>query len=172
MVAFLIQPNEGGSSSARELECHDEAHAAARAAALGLDRIFHYPPADDATPFTVYLAGAAADGRVLAFCKRSADVPRDPGFWTTLHRWTVAPSGGRAAAYPVLSARLLPPSPNGGSQNTAEHIRRWVDRSLDALTVHHVRRAADSALAAPPMPAAAAAAPKRGKRPITALNRW
>jgi hypothetical protein len=156
MVAFLI-PTEG--ASARELECHDEAHAAARAAALGLDRTFHYPPADDATPFTVYLA--AADDRMLAFCKRSADVPRDPEFWTTLHRWSVAPSGGRAVAYPVLTARLLPPSPNGGSQNTPEHIRRWVDRSLDALTVHHVRRG--GATAAPAM---------RGKRPIAALSRW
>jgi hypothetical protein len=170
MVAFLIQ-NEGREGSVRELECHDEAHAAARATALGLDRIFHYPPADDATPFTVYVAGTATDGRVLVFCKRSADIPRDPDFWTDLHRWSVAPSGGRAVAYPVLSARLLPPSPNGGSQNTPEHIRLWVDRSLDALTVHHVRRAATGAVGIGPG-VTAAAAPKRGKRPITALARW
>lgn len=131
MVAFLV---EGDGSVVREIECHDEPGASHRACALHLTRVVHCPITDDDPRYVVYLS---TDGRrILIFGKhqRSGDhttAVRELIHWIRSH--------GATAAYPVLTQRRLPPTPNGGSHNTPDRIRSWVDSQIDAFTLYHIR---------------------------------
>lgn len=134
MVAFLFN---GGV--ARVLECHDESSAYHRAVSLGLGRVLHYP-ANAVRERGLHPAHVAylsnGGGPVLTFSRYSGTLPDPAATARDVERWVRA---NAAAAYPVLTQRSLPPTPNGGSQNTTDCIREWVDGRLDALTVHHVR---------------------------------
>lgn len=141
MVAYLFEGSPSSAAAAaaapvREIECHDESAAYRRAVSLGLGRVLHYVAPTDRRPAYVAYLTAAAAGPVLTFCRSSGTLPDPVAAAREAERWVRAHA---ADAYPVLTQRTLPSTPNGGSRNTADQIRDWVDGRLDALTVHYVR---------------------------------
>jgi hypothetical protein len=149
----------------REVDCQTEREAAQYAIRMGLDLIVHYPLTSTSTgsgggvwgdgeknTFVIYLSSSSVATiatkqqqpphqrrRMLAFCKNPAgDSHRNhTHFWTELYRWVA--NDGAVHAYPVLTERRLPPDPNGGSRNSSDIIRDWINGLLDSLTSEIIR---------------------------------